>query len=245
MSLRIIKRGVSKTTAIHPFFFTEGHTKGQPELYILPEAAQEVGIPEEEPELPEVIEESAAPAIDVEQLEKDAFERGYAEGRDEGLNEGRNEGMQEGLKVGETAAAAQIEEMSRYYTDSLAEVAALKDTLRDQVEEEVVRLALAVAKKVVHREIHIDPTIIHALVRVALERVSGKTAVTVRLCPTDYEYMTSKHGDMSRAEGREINFEPDTSITQGGCMIQTEIGDIDARIEEELREVEGAFFEGL
>ena len=134
--------------------------------------------------------------------------------------------------------------MTRHYTDTLAQVAAFKDTLRAESEEELVRLALAVAKKIVHREIQVDQTIIHTLVRVALERVSGKSAVVIRLSPPDYEYMISAHSDMARAEGREIGFEIDNTLTRGDCVIQTDAGDIDARVEEEFNEVESSFFEG-
>jgi len=250
MSLRIIKKGSTRTTVVHPFFFAEEHLENQPMPYILPEAALSGVIPSLSAESSESIEvETSTPAIDVEQLEKDAFERGCAEGREEGLKEGREEGLkegrEEGLKVGEETAAARIEEMTTRYMDALAEVAALKDTLRAQVEEEVVHLALTIAKKIVHREIHVDHTIIHTLVRVALERISGKSTATVRLSQADYEYMMSKREYLARTEGREIHFEPDTTLSQGSCVIQTETGDIDARIDEEFREIESAFFEGI
>jgi len=232
MDLRIIKKGSARNKVVAPFHFAEEQLASG----ITPEAAGETPVIVDAP--PEIAaEEPAPPAIDIEQLEKDAFDRGYAEGREAGLKEG--------LQAGEDKAADWIEEMTARYTDTLAELAALKDTLRAQVEEEVVRLALAVARKLVHREINIDPTIIHTLVRVALDRVTGKTAVTVRLNPQDCDYMARRHEDMARKEGREIRFEPDSSITQGSCIIQTETGDIDARIEEKFREVESAFFEGL
>jgi flagellar assembly protein FliH len=244
MNLRIIKKGSSRTAEISPFFFVEDQGTHHPEPYILPEAALKEPLPEvpEVPDLPEVVEEEPPPPpVDVEQLEKDAFERGYTEGRESG----HKEGHEEGLTAGEKTADARVEELARRYADSLAEFAAYKDTLRAQVEGEVIRLALAVAKKIVHREIHIDPTIIHTLVRVALERVSGRSAVTVHLSQPDYEYMTSAHSDMSRVEGREIEFKSDNTLVQGDCVIQTEAGDIDARIEEEFNEVESAFFERL
>ena len=246
MSLRIIKKGSARTTVVHPFFFAEEHAENQPLPYILPEVAMAGVLSSVSEESSTIVEsEPAAPTVDVEQLEKDAFERGCAEGREEGFKAGREEGLEEGLKAGEETAAARIEEMTARYTDALVEVAALKDTLRAQVEEEVVHLALKIAKKVVHREIHVDHTIIHTLVRVALERISGKSAATVRLSQADYEYMMGKRDDLARTEGREIHFESDSALTQGSCVIQTETGDIDARIEEEFREVENAFFEGL
>jgi len=246
MNLRIIKKGAARNRIISPFFFAEEPAKTEPEPYIVPEFAQGDEFAAVEEGSREAVEnEPEAPAVDIEQLEKEAFDRGYAEGREEGFKEGREEGLNEGLKTGEDYAAGRIEEMTGRYAKALEEVAALKDTLRAQVEREVVRLALAVAKKLVYREINIDPTIIHTLVRVALERFSGKSAVTVRLSQPDYEYMTRRYEDLSRTEGREIIFEPDKSITQGSCIIQTETGDIDARIEEEFHEVENAFFEGL
>lgn len=232
MSLRIIKQGSARTAAVQPFFFTEGRVEHQPEPYILPEvgAAEEMCQVSEQAE--SAVAEAPPPAIDVEQLENDAFERGRAAGVDEGL------------KAGEADAAARIEEMTRRYSDALVKLGAFKNTLRAQVEEEVVHLALTVAKKLVQREISIDPTIIQTLVRVALERVSEKTAVTIRLCPSDYEYMTNNHSDLARNEGREVRFESDSTLAQGDCMIQSETGDIDARIAEEFNEVESAFFEG-
>jgi len=253
MSLRIIKQGSGKTAAIHPLFLTEERRERRPEPFVLPEARRDGKAPGPSETFRET---PSVPVVDIEQLKKDAFDRGYAEGLQKGLQEGSQKGLQEGLqkgkedglreglKAGGENAAARIEEMTRHYTDTLAEVAAFKDTLRAQVEKEVVRLSLAVAKKIVHREIHIDPTIIHTLVRVALERVSGKSVVTVRLSPPDYEYMTSKHAGMAAEEGREIKFESDSAIAQGDCVINTETGDIDARIEEEFKEVESSFFEG-
>ena len=224
---------------ISSLFSVAVHVEPHPEPYILPEAIPGGEIFENPEDLAEIVveEEPPAPVVDIEQLEKDAFERGYAEGS--------KAGREEGLKQGEETAAVQIEEMTRRYTDALAQVAAFKETLRAEVEEEVVRLALAVAKKIVHREIQIDQTIIHTLVRVALERVSGKSAVIIRLSPPDYEYMSKAHADMSQVEGREIGFEVDNTLTKGDCMIQTDAGDIDARIGEEFNEVESAFFEGL
>ena len=237
MSLRIIKKESADTAAVQPFFFSYGRPGSGPEPYVLPEVASP-GEMSPNLELEMVgAKEPPIPAIDVEQIEKDAFERGW--------NAGRDEGLAEGLKAGEEATVAKIEEMSRHYGDSLAEIAVLKDALRAQVEEEVVRLAIAVARKVVHREINIDQTVIHALVRVALGRVSGKSAVVVHLNPTDREYMMRAHEELMREEGREITFESNSTIGRGGCVIQSETGDIDARIEEEFREVESAFFEGL
>jgi flagellar assembly protein FliH len=247
MTLRIIKKETASTTEIQPYFLQHERQQNGPELYILPEATpiKVVEPGSDDGETLQPIEEAPSFSTEeVEQFKKEAFDQGRAEGHEAGHAEGHAEGLAEGLKTGEESAAAQIEEMTKAYAESMTAVAMFKDTLRAQVEDEVVRLALTVAKKIVHREIQIDRTIIHTLVRVALGRVSGKSAVVIRLSPVDYEYMVREREDLAKEEGREITFESDNILTQGSCLIQTETGDIDARIEEEFHEVESLFFEG-
>ena len=232
MALKIIKRGSLKTADIQPFFFTEDNTSGVVKTPVWPEASPENEFPsasEQEMKTSSATEPSPESSIDIEQLEKEAFDRGYAEGQ----------------KELEAVARQRIDETMACYANTFAEISGLKNTLRAQVEEEVVRLAVAVAKKIVCREISLDATIIHTLVRVALERVSGKSRIVVHLSPTDYEYMRAKREELEQLHGQEITFTPDHTITQGGCLIQTETGDIDARIEEEFHEVENVFFKGL
>ena len=122
----------------------------------------------------------------------------------------------------------------------------IKAALYGQVEREVVKLAVEVAKKIVHREIQADPEVIQTLVKVALGHVSERSAVTVRVNPIDYNFLLDKHRGWAQEEGsgREVTLVADKSIERGGCLVQTECGDVDARIEEEFREVERAFFEG-
>jgi flagellar assembly protein FliH len=171
----------------------------------------------------------ASPSIDLAQIEKLAFESGFRQGE----------------KAGQEIAERQVESVMRRYAETVLEVGRLKPTLYSQVEREVVRLALEVAKKVVHREIHADQEIIQTLVRVALGHVAEKSAVTVRLHPVDYNYLLEHRAELSNvSDGRGIVLLADKSIERGGCLIQTECGDIDARIEEEFREIERAFFDG-
>lgn len=107
-----------------------------------------------------------------------------------------------------------------------------------------MKLAIAVAKKVVHREISVDRDIVQTLVHVALSRVAEKSGVTLCLNPEDYSYLLERKAELGQSEGRDIALLADKSIERGGCLIQTNCGDIDARIEEQFREVERAFFEG-
>jgi flagellar assembly protein FliH len=229
MVLRIIKQGSARASNVQQFIFADNFDEMMQasDQFIWPQAPSF----EEAPPLkdPVAIAEPQAPAIDVTKLEKAAFDNGFLHGQ----------------KAGKEIADQRLDAIIRRYSETLQEISALKNVLRAQVEREVVKLAVEVAKKMVYREIHIDPAIIQTLVRVALSHVSEKSAVTIHVNPGDYAYLLKQRAELAQSEGRDIAFVADNSIEQGGCLIQTECGDIDARIEEKFREVENAFFEGL
>jgi flagellar assembly protein FliH len=167
---------------------------------------------------------------DPSQIEKAAYENGFRQGEKAGLE----------------IAERKTEAMMRRYADTILEIGRLKPALYAQAERDVVKLALEVAKKVVHREVQIDREIIQTLVRVALSHVAVKSAVTIHLHPADYSFMLEQRAALMRPgeSEREMVLLADKSIERGGCLIETECGDIDGRIEEEFREVERTFFSG-
>ncbi len=175
--------------------------------------------------------EPAQPQVDLAQIEKTAYESGFRQGE----------------KAGMAIAEKKVEASLRRYSEAILEIGRLRARLFHQVEREVVKLAIEVAKKIVHREIQADREIIQTLVKVALSHVAEKSAVTVHLHPVDYAYILEHRAELAADadDGREVSLLADKAIERGGCLIQTECGDIDARIEEEFREVERSFFEGL
>jgi flagellar assembly protein FliH len=83
-------------------------------------------------------------------------------------------------------------------------------------------------------------------VRVALSHATEKSAVTVHLNPVDYNYLLEHRAELagSHEAGRDVVLVADQAIERGGCLVETECGDIDARIEQEFRDLERGFFEG-
>ncbi len=176
-----------------------------------------------------ISEESAKPDLDLSQVEKNAYK----------------EGFQQGEKAGMEIAEKKVEAVMRRYAEAIHQFGKLKASLYTQVEHEVVKLAVEVAKKIVHREIQADQEIIQTLVKVALSHVAEKSAVTVHLSPIDYNFLLEHRAELSQGDGRDVVLLADKSIERGGCLIQTECGQVDARIEEEFQEVEHAFFKGF
>jgi flagellar biosynthesis/type III secretory pathway protein FliH len=165
--------------------------------------------------------------LKVSEIEREAFEKGFAEGQ------------RAGSELGEKTAEGLIKQ----YAASLEALNRLRTELFATSEREVIRLSLEIARKIIKREVAIDEELIHALVKVALDRVADQALITVRVNPKDHHAMerhrTAEAGSLSES----VKLVEDPLIARGGCIIETESGTIDARIEEQLREIEKGFFE--
>ena len=167
--------------------------------------------------------------LKVSEIEKEAYEKGFAEGQ------------KAGGEVGEKMAEALL----RQYAASVEALNRLRSELFATSEREVIRLALEIARKIVKREVAIDEELILALVKVALDRVADQALITVRVNPKDHAVIERHHAALPDANSlsESVKLVEDPLIGRGGCIIETESGTIDARIEEQLREIERGFFE--
>lgn len=109
-----------------------------------------------------------------------------------------------------------------------------------QWERATVRLATAIAARVIRRELIRQPDIPLALIREALELAAGSTSVRLCLNPADHAALAHQAqrliSEMSQMGGAEIVADP--SITAGGCRVETRHGAIDQQIESQLARIE-------
>jgi flagellar assembly protein FliH len=176
-------------------------------------------------EMPSVraLEEPAATAVPQGQqlavLERDAFAKGFAQGE----------------RSGAEAAGTRGEAMLRRLAETLDELTMLRATMIQQTEAQMVELALAVARRVVHREIALDRSLLLAIARVALERLGESAQITVRLHPEEYEATAAARVAESSATG--IVFVADARVGRGGCRVESEMGMVDAGVDAQIQEI--------
>jgi flagellar assembly protein FliH len=107
-------------------------------------------------------------------------------------------------------------------------------------EAQAVHLAVAIAGRVIRREIGREPQIQASYVREALELAAGSQQVRVRIHPDDHQALGSLAGQwfeqaLARASAELV---ADPSVSQGGCVVETEHGQIDQQIETQLARIE-------
>ncbi|MFA7418953.1 MAG: FliH/SctL family protein [Melioribacteraceae bacterium] len=109
----------------------------------------------------------------------------------------------------------------------------------------VIETAYEIAKKIVYREID-DRTIINENVKVAVNKIIGANEVRLKLNPQDIEELnTDSKNLLNTSSFNKIKIEGDDRIEKGGCLIETEIGNVDARISTQLTELKRKLEESL
>jgi flagellar assembly protein FliH len=158
--------------------------------------------------------------------------RARAEGRTEGLAQGQAEF--EKKLAGEKQALAQ----------TVREFARERETYFQHVEAEVVGLAVAIARKILHREAQVDPLLLAGVVRVGLDNVATGTRVRLRVHPDQvqawHQFFSQQHDLQSIPE-----LLGDPTLGPGHCMLETELGTTDLTLETQLKEIEQGFFDLL
>jgi flagellar biosynthesis/type III secretory pathway protein FliH len=115
------------------------------------------------------------------------------------------------------------------------------DGLLGRIETDALRFALAVAERIVKREVRIDKEVVVRQIREAVKRVVGIDSIKIRVNPEE-ESVARQHRSAILGSLREVLIEADATIERGGCIIESTAGNVDARLETQLRQVEAALF---
>lgn len=135
----------------------------------------------------------------------------------------------------EAEVSARVAGLRTELAETIAKVSAVTSDLVSHVEADLVDLSLQIAKKIVRREVTIDREIALTLVRVSLGKLNQRSSVEVHLNPGDLAFVRNNVESLDFRGALELIEDP--SVTPGGCLIHTEAGDIDARIESQFDEI--------
>jgi flagellar assembly protein FliH len=161
----------------------------------------------------------AGPAPDLEGIEREAYRRGVAEGK----------------ALGKDLAEAEVQPVLERLTRALVELSSVSARLRRDAEEDVVKLSIAIARRVLHRELTVDPESIGGLVKAALEKIESHELCRVRVHP-DQETMIRTI--LGRYSPTRIELVADPALRKGDVVFETSQGTVDASVEAQLREIE-------
>lgn len=170
------------------------------------------------------------------------FERRLAEMQAEAAaraDQAYQRGLREGEARGAAQAAAGYEAALERAVRSVQELAGSRDQFRREAEEDVVRLAIAIAARILHREIQTDPEALLGLVNAAMRKLSLREVHRVRTHPQDAEAIRRQLERSGSPIAVEV--QPDASLARGSLVVETLRGSMDASVDTQLREIERGF----
>ena len=154
----------------------------------------------------------------------------------ERVREARDAGLKEGEAAGRARGLAEIKPAVDRMARSIDELAGLRGRLRREAETDVVKLALAIARRVLLRELAVDPDALRGLVLASLEKMESVEICRVRVHPAHAALLKNCLGGANG--GRPVEVIADAGREPGALIFETERGNLDASIESQLAEVE-------
>jgi len=149
------------------------------------------------------------------------------------------QGFQEGQAAARREAAAQTEAMNLQLARAVEELAGLRPRFRHEAEEDVVALAIAIARRILHRELTVAPEALLGLVKAALEKIDLREVHRVRVARADAPMVAQYLEKMGLPRPIEVIAEP--GLQRGSAILDSSRGALDASVETQLAEIERGF----
>ena len=149
----------------------------------------------------------------------------------------RQEGFRQGLAAGEAAGREQLSQSLADLERLAGEMQAAQERYWQEIRPELVRLAMAVAGRIVREEIGLRPEVLEGILDEALAEGRELGRLTLRLHPADYGVLFARlQGKTQNGEPLEVR--PDAGLSPGDLVVEGENGTVDARISRQLERLE-------
>ena len=152
------------------------------------------------------------------------------------LQEAYAKGVAAGEATGATRALERLAPAFAGLSSMLQQLAATPKRVRAEAEASTVELALAIARRILHREIAADPEAILGLVRHAAERVNARELHRLRVAPGDAAMLIEHRDRLNLPAALEIIADP--QLTPGSALFETARGELDASVGTQLDEIQ-------
>lgn len=153
-------------------------------------------------------------------LEREAYEKGFTQGEKDGLELG----AAKALKIVENIKNL-LDEMGRLRTDIVK-----------LHEKDIIELICAVAEKVVHHQVVLSGKAIRETAIRAIQLATERRSILLKVNSEEFDYIDQLRPELFKRfnEITSIEVVSSPSVKRGGCFLETQCGDVDARIETQM-----------
>jgi flagellar assembly protein FliH len=152
-------------------------------------------------------------------------------------------GMEKGRAAAEQEAGARLNAAIERFAATINDLGARRRQMRREAESDVVKLSIAIGRRVLHRELNADPEAMLGLVKAALDKLDGREVDRIRVHPADAEAVKAQVGRL-RPTG-QFEIVPDSRLERGAAVFETARGALDSSVETQLQEIERGLIDKL
>ncbi|MBL7049353.1 MAG: hypothetical protein ISR96_07560 [Nitrospira sp.] len=156
----------------------------------------------------------------LEELQRQAYEEGFATGE------------KAGYSAGEQKAVVLMERLEKI----LGEIIAIKEDMITSLEPQVVDLSVAVARKIINEEIRLNPELIITLVREAMKHLKKVGTITIKINPTLKELFVNNRSALTEIH-EDIVFDVNPNVPLSGPMVTSETEEVVTDVESMLQNI--------
>ncbi len=151
----------------------------------------------------------------------------------------RQEGFEEGQAAGRNSLSGEVQALQNKLARTVEELTGLRARYRRQAEQDVVALALAVARRILHRELTMAPEALLGLVKAALDKMEAREVYQVRVARADAPLVRQFFEQMGPPQRVDVIADP--NLAPGSVLIESSRGTLDASVDTQLAEIERGF----
>ena len=151
------------------------------------------------------------------------------------FQEGKQRGFSEAMAIARKDAEGQLRPVLDRLAQSIAELGDARRRVREETADDLVRLSITIASRILHREITVDPDAIHGLLKAAFDKTYAREVTRVCLHPAQE---AAVRNFLAKAGATAIEVVADPRLDRGALLLETSQGQLDASVDRQLKEIE-------
>lgn len=153
----------------------------------------------------------------------------------------------DGWAAGAAAAKAELVGQGEAFGKALAELARFRAGLMERYQDELLALALGIARKVVQRELADHPEHWLGMIREAVRHALDREKIRIRVGPLLHRFLVEHLSTLRPMleDVKELELVEDQALSENGCILESQYGDLDLGIDSQIGAIRAALTQGV
>ena len=225
--------------------------KDRPSSIIPPQTETKKAVPPSIPsptpvQVPQATKDTAMQQLESEmQTKRNALDKELSslkQNTNQELDKIKQAAKDEGINIGKLEAKEEYTKKSQEIMETLSEAVKLKNKIIKEAESGILKLSIKIAEQIIRSEISLNQAVCLNIVSEAINKITDRDQVIIKVNNLDLELVKRNRDRLSGLiDGvKSFSIVEDNSVDPGGCIVETNLGYIDARIVTRLDAVEAA-----